>query len=74
MTTEGFEAGSLERASFEYAAHPARVLFGSGTASRVGDEVRRLGGTRVLLLAGHSVSAAAEHLCSTLGPLLAAGS
>lgn len=72
MTTEGFEAGPLERTSFEYAAHPARVLFGSGTASRVADEVRRLGGTRVLLLAGHSVSAAAEHLCSALGPLLAA--
>lgn len=58
--------------SFEYVAHPARVVFGSGTASRVGDEVRRLGGTRVLLLAGPSVAAAAEHLCSTLGPLLAA--
>lgn len=62
MATEGFE----------YVAHPARVLFGSGTASRLGDEVQRFGGTRVLLLAGPSVSAAAEHACATLGPLLAA--
>lgn len=62
MATEGFD----------YVAHPARVLFGSGTASRVGDEVRRLGGARVLLLAGTSVSDAAEQVCVTLGPLLAA--
>ena len=62
MATEGFD----------YVAHPARVLFGSGTASRVGDEVRRLGGARVLLLAGTSVSVAAEQVCATLGPLLAA--
>ena len=62
MATEGFD----------YVAHPARVLFGSGTASRVGDEVRRLGGARVLLLAGTSVSDAAEQVCATLGPLLAA--
>lgn len=57
---------------FEYVAHPARILFGSGTAARVGNEVRRLSGTRVLLLAGPAVSAAAEKLCATLGPLLAA--
>ncbi len=63
---------SFEAVSFEYTAHPARVLFGSAAAARVGEEVRLLGGTRVLLLAGASVAAAAEQVCGALGPLLAA--
>jgi maleylacetate reductase len=58
--------------SFTYSAGPARVVFGSGTLRQLDSEVRRLGASRVLLLAGpHLVKAAAE-AASTLGPLLAA--
>jgi maleylacetate reductase len=55
--------------SFTYAANPVRVVFGRGTLGALGDEARRLGMGRVLLIgtprhAGKAVEA--------LGPLLAA--
>jgi maleylacetate reductase len=36
----------------EYVASPARVLFGRGTSSRVGEEVERLGAARPFLMCG----------------------
>ncbi|MET0135619.1 MAG: maleylacetate reductase and hydroxyquinol 1,2-dioxygenase domain-containing protein [Kibdelosporangium sp.] len=53
---------------FVHSAGPARVVFGSGTSASLGDEVRRLGGSRVLLLGGRHRSRAGE----PLGSLLAA--
>ena len=38
--------------AFVHTSHPSRVIFGAGSAAGVADEVRRLGGTRVLLLGG----------------------
>ncbi|GAA4480717.1 maleylacetate reductase [Rhodococcus olei] len=38
--------------TFTYTALPSRVVFGSGTVTRVREEVERLGRRRVLLLAG----------------------
>jgi len=58
--------------TFEYTANPARVLFGSGTAERVREEVERLGCSRVLLLAGPAVAQAAARVRESLGVLLAA--
>ncbi|GAA5184719.1 maleylacetate reductase and hydroxyquinol 1,2-dioxygenase domain-containing protein [Rugosimonospora acidiphila] len=53
--------------SFAYSSHPIRVLFGAGTLRQLPDEVRRLGGTRVLLLArsqpGEAARAALGALC-----------
>jgi maleylacetate reductase len=54
--------------SFTYSAGPARVVFGSGTLSLLADEVRALGGSRVLLIGGRRRTLAA----SALGELLAA--
>ena len=36
--------------TFVYNAHPARVIFGSGTLSQLPDEVARLGLERALVL------------------------
>jgi maleylacetate reductase len=58
--------------NFVYSAHPARVVFGTGTAAQVREEVQRLGVSRVLLLSSPSLHAAAEPLRAALGPLLAA--
>ncbi|GAB3879307.1 maleylacetate reductase and hydroxyquinol 1,2-dioxygenase domain-containing protein [Kibdelosporangium lantanae] len=57
--------------SFTYEAGPARVVFGSGMLRLVGPEVRRLGGTRVLLLSGPHQAKAAAQVAEALGPLLA---
>jgi alcohol dehydrogenase class IV/protocatechuate 3,4-dioxygenase beta subunit len=57
---------------FEYSAHPYRVIFGAGTLPRVADEVARLGGRRVLLLAGPRVRAAADTVRELLGSRVAA--
>jgi alcohol dehydrogenase class IV len=56
--------------TFVYTANPARVIFGSGTAGSVRDEVERLGCGRALLLAGPAVADAADRLAEVLGPLL----
>ncbi|MEE2031567.1 maleylacetate reductase [Rhodococcus chondri] len=55
--------------NFVYTAHPARVIFGAGTASNVADEVRRLGRSRVLLLGGEHVLSQAELVERVLGTL-----
>jgi len=58
--------------TFTYTGSPARVVFGPGAVSGVADEVRRLGGTRVLLLSGPAVGGAALAVRGALGPLLTA--
>nr|WP_296069849.1 maleylacetate reductase [uncultured Actinoplanes sp.] len=55
--------------SFEYIAQPSRVIFGAGASSRLRDEAERLGGTRVVILAGKRSDAAAERAARSLGPL-----
>lgn len=55
--------------NFVYTAQPARVIFGMGTASTVGDEVRRLGRSRVLLLGGEHVRPQADLVERALGSL-----
>ena len=52
---------------FVYNAHPARVIFGSGTLSRLPDEVARLGLERVLVLATPQQEADAQALAARLG-------
>ncbi|WHT22357.1 maleylacetate reductase [Crossiella sp. CA-258035] len=56
-------------ATFEYTANPARILFGPGTLDRLPEEVRALGGTRVLLIGSPRSAGRAAGL---LGPLLTA--
>ncbi len=58
--------------SFVYVANPARVVFGSGTVSQVRAEVERLGGTRVLVLAGPRGDTMAGAVADALGSLAAA--
>ncbi|MEV7043203.1 maleylacetate reductase and hydroxyquinol 1,2-dioxygenase domain-containing protein [Amycolatopsis sp. NPDC051061] len=55
--------------SFTYAANPVRVVFGRGTLSTLGDEARRLGLRRVLLVSSPRYAGQAADV---LGPLLAA--
>lgn len=55
--------------SFVYTAHPARVIFGVGTAASVADEVHRLGRSRVLLLGGEHVPSQAGLVERALGTL-----
>lgn len=57
---------------FVHTANPARIVFGTGTLTRVPDEVDRLGRARVFLLAGPRVRAAADRLATALGPRLVA--
>lgn len=57
---------------FAYKAHPSRVIFGTGTASKVRDEVERLGRSRVLLLASPRLTALTEKIEGVLGPLAVA--
>lgn len=47
------------------------VVFGTGTLDRLPDEVRRLGGERVLLVTDPGLAAAGERVRELLGPLLA---
>jgi maleylacetate reductase len=49
-----------------------RVVFGPGALAQVADEVGRLGGTAVLLIAGTAQKAAADQVAAALGPRLAA--
>ncbi len=55
--------------SFTYAANPVRVVFGRGTLGSLGDEARRLGLRRVLLVSSPRYAGQAADV---LGPLLAA--
>lgn len=52
--------------TFTYEPPSGRVVFGRGTVAQVRDEVERLGGTRVLLLARHL---GADRVTTELGPL-----
>ncbi|MEZ0365917.1 maleylacetate reductase and hydroxyquinol 1,2-dioxygenase domain-containing protein [Mycobacterium sp. pUA109] len=58
--------------SFTYNARPARVVFGSGAAAAVGEEVRRLQRSRVLLLGGPHVADAVAAIQHALGSLVVA--
>ncbi|MEV4312122.1 maleylacetate reductase and hydroxyquinol 1,2-dioxygenase domain-containing protein [Actinocrispum sp. NPDC049592] len=58
--------------SFTYSAGPARVVFGPGTLRLLGPEVRRLGGTRVLLVSSPHPAKPAALVAEALGSLLAA--
>jgi maleylacetate reductase len=58
--------------TFTYTANPARVVFGTGTVDVAGDEVERLGASRVLLLSSPPLEVAAQAVRSALGPLLVA--
>jgi maleylacetate reductase len=53
--------------TFIYQALPARVVFGTGTLSKLGDEVERLGLRRVLVLATPPQRNEAERLAEMLG-------
>lgn len=52
---------------FVYEPLPARVIFGTGTLARLGDEVERLGLKRVLVLATPAQQGQAERLAASLG-------
>jgi len=58
--------------SFEYTAHPARVVFGAGTLTRLRAEVERVGGTRALILTTPELAAVADRAAGVLGPLAVA--
>ncbi|GEC03518.1 alcohol dehydrogenase [Streptomyces spinoverrucosus] len=58
--------------TFVHTSHPARVLFGSGTVGDLADEVRRLGGSRVLLLSSPPLAEASARVRDALGALVAA--
>jgi maleylacetate reductase len=57
---------------FVHTAHPTRIVFGAGTRTQVRDEVERLGGTRVLVLAGPSRAGTGDEIETLLGPLAVA--
>ncbi|MER6128224.1 maleylacetate reductase and hydroxyquinol 1,2-dioxygenase domain-containing protein [Streptomyces sp. NPDC001795] len=58
--------------TFVYTSHPSRVVFGAGTVGRLGEEVERLGCSRVLLLSSGPLAAATGRVRQALGGLLAA--
>ncbi len=55
--------------AFVYDPSPGRVVFGIGSLSRLGDEVRRLGLGRVLVISTPSRAAEAQGLAAALGAL-----
>jgi maleylacetate reductase len=57
----------MMQTAFEASFNPARILFGSGTSARVGDEVARLGCARALVLSTRFQQADAEALATRLG-------
>jgi maleylacetate reductase len=56
-------------APFTFAGLPTRVVFGLGTLAQAGDEIRRLGRSRALVLSTRGHAPAAERLAAELGPL-----
>lgn len=52
---------------FVYQPLPARVIFGTGTLARLGEEVERLGLKRVLVLATPAQQSEAKRLAASLG-------
>ncbi|MBL0371888.1 maleylacetate reductase [Rhizobium sp. KVB221] len=57
--------------SFIYTGNPARILFGSGRAAELGEEIRRLGRRRALLLSTPFQKPDVEAIAQTLGNLAA---
>jgi maleylacetate reductase len=58
--------------TFVYSSQQQRIVFGEGTIEKVRAEVERLGGTKVLVLAGPHGGEVAGRLAAVLGPLVAA--
>jgi maleylacetate reductase len=56
---------------FVHTSHPSRVVFGVGAITKVAEEVRALGISRVFLIADSAASDFAEQITWDLGPLLA---
>lgn len=52
---------------FVYTAHPARVIFGSGTTGQLPEEVERLGARRALVLSTEPQRRQAEAIAALLG-------
>lgn len=55
---------------FSYDSPGIRVVFGAGSLARTGDELARLGLSRVLLITTRSQRAAADQLAQSLAPLV----
>ncbi|MBZ9793959.1 maleylacetate reductase [Rhizobium sp. 3T7] len=53
--------------SFVYTANPGRVIFGSGTISRLGEEADRLGAKRLLVLSTPEQESQAQDISAHLG-------
>lgn len=56
---------------FAYTSDPVRVIFGRGTSAKVGDEVRRLGCAKALVLSTPQQKVEAADLAARLGALAA---
>jgi alcohol dehydrogenase class IV len=56
---------------FTYNALPARVIFGSGTISKVGEEIQKRGCSKAFIITGSSSASHGEELKTALGPLAA---
>jgi len=66
----GYQSGAMPPSpAFTYDALPGRVVFGVGAVEQLGEEVDRLGGRRVLAIAGKR---AIDGLLERLGPRVAA--
>jgi len=66
----GYQSGAMPPSpAFAYDALPGRVVFGVGAVEQLGEEVDRLGGRRVLAIAGKR---AIDGLLERLGPRAAA--
>ncbi|MFE5874958.1 maleylacetate reductase [Rhodococcus sp. NPDC056506] len=55
--------------SFSYDASPARIVFGQGTIGSITEEVRRLGRSRVIVLASRRLDALAADVTESLGDM-----
>ncbi|MFA3894072.1 maleylacetate reductase [Rhodococcus qingshengii] len=58
--------------SFSYDASPARIVFGRGTIDTIAEEVRRLGRSRVMVLASRRLNAVAAAVTASLGDMVVA--
>lgn len=54
---------------FSYDASPARIVFGQGTIDTIAEEVRRLGRSRVMVLASRRLDAVAAAVTESLGDM-----
>ncbi|MCW0189858.1 MAG: maleylacetate reductase [Rhodococcus sp.] len=57
---------------FSYDASPARIVFGQGTIDTIAEEVRRLGRSRVMVLASRRLDAVAAAATESLGDMAVA--